>query len=256
MPRSSCAVEIRSFVEPDQYRRGMTPQDAAAENGADAEDATADVETGRRGQRLICEGWFASHADSGTPGPHIHLRTSDGHDPVLRTDQVPNFVEALTVVAERIDRVWTVQGDDYAANVVLRSPDPQDREVIRQTHIDHLRFAQRVADNLPEVTRLLAQAESTDEALVNIGALLGVEEAEVMHRSHASTCSVSPVRAMSDDDCNCLTSPKCDEPTPARRTNMPRTAKEQSCRLADDARRWHWTRQSVPRASLSPRLSQ
>jgi len=174
--------EIRACDERGHYRRGMTPRDAAADNGADAEDATAEVETGRRGQRLICDGWFASHADSGTPGPHTHLRTSDGQDPVLHTDQVPNFVEALTVVAKRIDRMWTEQGDEYAATVVLRSPDPQDADVIRQRHIDHLRFMQGVADNLPEVTRLLSKAESTDEALANIGALLGVEEADVMYR--------------------------------------------------------------------------
>lgn len=157
----------------------MTPHDAEDESGA---EATAAVETGRRSQWLICEGWFASHADSGTPGPHIHLRTSDGHDPVLRTDQIPDLVDALTTVAKRIDRMWMEQGDEYAANVVLRSPDPNDPEVIRHARIDHLRFTQRVTDNLPEVTRLLVQAESTDEALVNIGALLGVEEPEVMYR--------------------------------------------------------------------------
>ena len=118
------------------------------------------METGRRDQWLICEGWFASHADSGTPGPHLHLRTSDGQEPVLRTDQVPNLAEALTVVATRIDRMWALHGDEYAEKVVLRSPDPQD----------------------PEVTRLLARAASTDEALISIGALLGVAEAEVMYR--------------------------------------------------------------------------
>lgn len=159
----------------------MTLDDAAPDDGSDAE-ATAAVETGRRDQWLICEGWFASHADGGTPGPHIHLRTSDGQDPVLRTDQVPNLAEALTVVAKRVDRMWAVQGDEYAENVVLRSPDPQDPEVIRQRRVDHMRFTQRVADNLPEVTRLLARAAGADEALITIGALLGVEEAEVMVR--------------------------------------------------------------------------
>jgi len=160
----------------------MTPQDPAQEAGSGAEEPTAAVGTGRRGQQLVCEGWFASHADSGTPGPHVHLRTSDGQDPVLRTDQVPAFVDALTRVAERIDRLWATDGEDYARDVVLRAPDPQDPGVIRGNHLDHLRFVQRVADNLPEVARLLARAESTDEALVDLGALLDVEEAEVMYR--------------------------------------------------------------------------
>ena len=160
----------------------MRPHGSTPEDESDAEEATAAVETGRRGQRLICEGWFASHADSGTPGPHIHLRTSDGQDPVLRSDQVPELAEALSVVAERIERMWEVDGAEYAENVVLRSPDPQDSEVSRHRHLERLRFTQRIAENLPEVVRLLTQASSTDEALVDIGALLGVDEAEVMVR--------------------------------------------------------------------------
>jgi len=160
----------------------MGLHDAAAEDGSDAEEAAAAVETGRRGQQLICEGWFASHADSGTPGPHVHLRTSDGQDPVLRTDQVPSFAAALSVVAERIDRLWEAEGAAYAEDVVLRSPDPQDPEIRRQRYLERLRFTQRLAENLPEVMRLLTQASSTDEALIDIGALLGVDEAEVMVR--------------------------------------------------------------------------
>lgn len=156
----------------------MTPADA---NPDDTEDeASIRVETGRRGQRLICEGWFASHADSGTPGPHLHLRTSDRQALVLRTDQVPAVVSALTTVAERIERQWSMDGDQYAADVVLRAPDPQDPEVSRQLRRKRLRLTQTVFDNLPDVLRLLTEADSTDEALVRIGALLDVDEAEVM----------------------------------------------------------------------------
>jgi hypothetical protein len=144
------------------------------------EEASMDVETGRRGQRLIVEGWFASHADSGTPGPHLHLRTSDQQDPVLRTDQVPNLVTALTTVAERIESTWSTHGDQYAEDVVLRSPDPQDPEVARQRHLRRLRFTQGVLDSLPEVMQLLTEASSTDEALITIAALLDADEADVM----------------------------------------------------------------------------
>lgn len=160
----------------------MTTDDSAAHSGPEDVEPIAVVETGRRGQQLICEGWYASHADSGTPGPHIHLRTSDRQNPVLRTNQVPSLVKALSVVAERIDRMWAVDGDEYAEDVVLQSADPQDPEVIRQRHVEHLRFMQRLADNLPEAIRLLAQAASTDQALRDVAALLGVDEAEVMHR--------------------------------------------------------------------------
>jgi hypothetical protein len=95
---------------------------------------------------------------------------------------VPNFVKALSLVSERIDRMWAVDGDRYAEDVVLRSPDPQDPAVVRRRQAEHLTFTQRIADNLPDVIRLLTQAASTDEALIDIAALLGVEEAEVMYR--------------------------------------------------------------------------
>ena len=51
---------------------------------------------------------------------------------------------------------------------------------MRQRHVARLRFTQRVAENLPEVMRLLVQASSTDEALASIAALLGADEVEVM----------------------------------------------------------------------------
>lgn len=146
----------------------------------DDEDAVVGVDTGRRGQRLICDCWFASHADSGTPGPHLHLRTSDGETPVLRTDQLPTLITALTTVAERIERLWATDGDQYAAEVVLRAPDPQDPHVIAQRRRDRLKFTQAVLDNLPEVTRRLTEASSTDEALISIAALLDVDEVDVM----------------------------------------------------------------------------
>jgi len=101
---------------------------------------------------------------------------------VIRTDQVPSIIEALSSVAHRIDRAWELDGDQYAHDVVLRSPDPQDPEVVRRRQVEHLTFTQLFADNLPAVTRLLTQAESTDEALGDIAELLGVEEGEVMFR--------------------------------------------------------------------------
>lgn len=77
------------------------------------------MRTARREQRLNVDGWFASHADSGTPGRHVRLCFSDGQDPVIRADQVPDLVEALGTVAERIDRLWAVEGDEYAEKVIL-----------------------------------------------------------------------------------------------------------------------------------------
>lgn len=156
------------------------PLDKPADGHGDDTDAVVAVETARRGQRLICEGWFASHADSGTPGPHLHLRTSDAEPAVLRTDQLQTLVTALRTVAERIERLWATDGDQYAADVVLRSPNPQDPQVIRQRRQERLRFTQAVLDNLPDVVRMLTEASSTDEALTHISALLDVDEVDVM----------------------------------------------------------------------------
>jgi hypothetical protein len=158
----------------------MPGDDPIEEGDQDDNDAVVAVETGRRGQLLICEGWFASHADSGTPGPHLHLRTSDAETPVLRTDQLPTLISAMTTVAERINRLWATDGDQYAAEVVLRSPDPQDLRVMEQGRRKRLGFTQVVLDNLPQVMNLLTEASSTDEALVNIAALLEVDEVDVM----------------------------------------------------------------------------
>ena len=79
-----------------------------------------------------------------------------------------------------IDRLWATDGDRYAAEVVLRSPDPQDPVVIMRHRRSRLRFTQAVFDHLPEVMRLLTDASSTDEALVDIAGLLGVDEVDVM----------------------------------------------------------------------------
>lgn len=158
----------------------MPHNDPTDSDDRDDNDAVVAVETGRRGQRLICEGWFASHADSGTPGPHLHLRTSDAETPVLRTDQLPTLIAALTTVAERIDGLWAIDGDQYAAEVVLGSPDPQDPRVVRQRRRERLRLTQAVHENLSEVMRLLIEASSTDEALINIAALLNFDEVDVM----------------------------------------------------------------------------
>jgi hypothetical protein len=101
---------------------------------------------------------------------------------VLRTDQVPGLVQALSRVSATIEGMWAHEGDRYAEDHVLRSPDPQDPEVIKQRHVEHLKFMQLIADNLTEVIPMLTQAASTDEALLNLAAFLGVDEAEVMIR--------------------------------------------------------------------------
>ena len=99
---------------------------------------------------------------------------------MLRTDQLPTLITAMTQVSERIEVMWAKDGDQYTADVILRAPDPQDPNVVEQRRLARLRFTQRVLDNLAEVIRLLTEASSTDEALVSIAALLGVDEGKAM----------------------------------------------------------------------------
>ncbi len=150
--------------------------------GHDEVPALADLGTGILGQRLILEGWFASHADGGTPGPHVHLRTSDRRDAVVRTDQIPELIAALTQVAERIERLWDTDGEEYTETVIRHSPDPNDPAWIRDNQIQHLELTDLIAANLPEVARLLLEADSTDDALTSVAVLLGVDEADVLVR--------------------------------------------------------------------------
>ncbi|MEO5711760.1 MAG: hypothetical protein ABIQ59_18270 [Nocardioidaceae bacterium] len=89
------------------------------------EEAEAFLDTGIRGQRLVINGWFASHADCGSPGPHVRLNASGDMDAVLTTGQIPALVEGLTTVAERIDRMRERDGEEFLeATDFAQGPDP------------------------------------------------------------------------------------------------------------------------------------
>ena len=140
------------------------------------------MDTGVRNQRLIVEGWFASHADKGTPGPHVHLRTSDRRDAVLKTDQIPELIDIVTVVGRRIEQLWTSDGQQYTHDVLRHSPDPNNPETIRRERIKYLELTEKLSARMPEVVALVQAAESTDEALASVAALLDADEVDVMIR--------------------------------------------------------------------------
>jgi len=145
-------------------------------------DAEARMETGVRNQRLIVEGWFASHADKGTPGPHVHFRTSDKRDAVLKTDQIPQLVDILMLVGRRIEQQWASDGQQYTDDVLRHSPDPNNPETIRRERIKNLEFTEQLSARMSEVVSLVQAAESTDEALASVASLLGVDEVDLMIR--------------------------------------------------------------------------
>ncbi|WP_278255550.1 hypothetical protein [Nocardioides convexus] len=138
--------------------------------------------SGRRDRSVVVEGWLASHADAGTPGPHLRLRASDLEDVVIRTDQVPLLCALLQSMAERTEARWAADGERYADEVVRRAPDPQDPAVERAAALDRLRFAAAVGERAEEVLDAIRSADGNDEAVATVAALLGVDPAPVPAR--------------------------------------------------------------------------
>jgi hypothetical protein len=147
------------------------------EESNEHEDASARMRTGIYGQTLNIDGWFASHADTGRPGPHVRLgaRGSTMKDPVLATSQIPELMNCLGLVAERIDRLWEREGDEYL-RTFGDAPDDNDPAVIRQRRIDALVLNEKIAAHIKEIVELLIQAEDIHEATDSIAALLGMED--------------------------------------------------------------------------------
>lgn len=156
----------------------MANGDAETED-RDTGDAEVALRTGIRDQWLVVSGWGASHADTGTPGPHVHLGTNDGRDPVLRTSQIPELVDAVNLVGARIDRMWQEDGATWFTG---DEPDDNDPAVIRRRRIKDLEFHDRVAANLPAVLAAITQAESSTDAAETLAPLLGVDDLEVLGR--------------------------------------------------------------------------
>jgi len=154
----------------------MGPYGVAEAN--EHEDATASMETGVHGQILNIKGWFASHADTGRPGPHLHLSvggSSNMRGAVLKTSQIPELIDCLNLVAERIDNQWEAQGDDFL-RTFGDEPDDNDPAVIRQRRVDHLILNQKIAEHITEIVDVVVRADDIHDATSSIAALLGVEE--------------------------------------------------------------------------------
>jgi hypothetical protein len=143
------------------------------------EDATASMQTGVHGQTLDIDGWFASHADTGTPGPHVRLVANGINGAVLKTSQIPELIECLNLVAERIDRLWEREGDEYPFS---DAPDDNDPAVIRQGRIDHLVLLQHLRTNFTEIAEILLRSRDMHDASTAIAPLLGIDEMDVTHR--------------------------------------------------------------------------
>ena len=145
------------------------------------EDAAARISTGVRGQTLVIEGWFASHADKNAPGPHVRLgaigRDVGGHA-VLKTSQIPELIACLELVAARIDRQWDRDGDDFLRDFG-DAPDENDPAVVRKRRKDHMVFLNKLHAHFAEVADILLRADTSHDASAAIAPLIGVDEDEV-----------------------------------------------------------------------------
>jgi hypothetical protein len=178
MPRSARSKTPATCFR-REYRPGMSSEGPASKQEPEDEDAQAALDTGIRDQRLVVSGWFASHADSGTPGPHVHLSTNDRQNPVLKTSQIPELVAALNLVGGRIDRMWETEG---AENPYGDAPDDNDPAVIRQRRIDHLVLLDNLRAHFPEISEILLRSDDLHDASTAIAPLLGIDETEVEYR--------------------------------------------------------------------------
>lgn len=149
------------------------------EEANEHEGAAASMETGVYGKYLNIDGWFASHADSGTRGPHVRLLGDGINGAVLKTSQIPELIECLNLVAERIDRLWDREGDEYPFR---DAPDDNDPAVIRERRIDHLVLLQNLRMHFSEIAEILLRSESMHDASTAIAPLLGIDEFEVTYR--------------------------------------------------------------------------
>lgn len=171
-----CRAEIRALADAREYRPAMSSEGPSEDR--DTGDAQVAMRTGIRDQRLVVSGWFASHADTGTRGPHVHLSTSDRQNPVLKTSQVPELVDALNLVGERIERLWSTDGADYP----FGEPDDNDPAVIRQRRIDHLVLLDKLRAHFSAIAEILLRSQDMHDASTAIAPLLGIDETEVTYR--------------------------------------------------------------------------
>jgi hypothetical protein len=149
------------------------------EEANEHEDAATSMETGVHGTFLNIDGWFASHADTGTRGPHVRLLGDGINGAVLRTSQVPELIECLNLVAGRIDRLWEQEGDDYP---FPDAPDDNDPAVIRERRIEFLVLLQNLRAHFAEIAEILLRSETMHDASTAIAPLLGIDEFEVTYR--------------------------------------------------------------------------
>ncbi|MFC0625737.1 hypothetical protein [Kribbella deserti] len=91
---------------------------------------------------------------------------------MIRTSEIPAIARDLATVGERIDALWVRDGEQYVDEVMRHAPDPDQPDEIRRRKIERLEMFQRIGDQLPQVIEAILAADSTDEAITAVSALI------------------------------------------------------------------------------------
>lgn len=101
---------------------------------------------------------------------------------VLKTSQVAELVECVKLVAERTDRLWERDGEQYVRDAMRYAPDDNDPEVMRAQDIGDLDFLQKLREHFADVAEILLGSHDVHHASTAIATLLGMDEVDVTVR--------------------------------------------------------------------------
>lgn len=176
--RAAGTTSIRVRSRALRYRERVI-DDGVDPDAQDNGEAEARLLTGIRDQRLVLEGWFASHGDTGTRGPHVHLRTTDQRDAVLKTSQVAHLINQLVLVRDRIDALWEHDGQSYPFG---DEPDDNEPSVIEARRLRESEQRELIRSQVHGVVDVLLGASDRHEAVSGVAELLGIDEVEALVR--------------------------------------------------------------------------
>jgi ribosomal protein S18 acetylase RimI-like enzyme len=109
----------------------------------------------------------------------VHLSTNDRQNAVLKTSQIPQLVDALQTVGERIDRMWAQDGATWFTG---DEPDENDPIVIRHRHIHHLTLLDNLRAHFSEVAEILLRSDD-----------LACANSRDVRNCYSASCCSSPI---------------------------------------------------------------
>ena len=142
------------------------------------QDSYANVESGVDRQRVILEGWLASLADGGKPGPHVSIRPDAERRIVVRADRIDELIGELVRVRDRIVETWEHLPESDRSDL-------EGRALLAARHRarldqDRRLFYDRLAERLDAVAVVLSTPMTPKEAARAVATELGLAEEQVL----------------------------------------------------------------------------